>query len=271
MQQAERNVRKGVGFVNMERLRDQVYLGIERQCADLPADPYRVQNVLRAANKEEKAIAKNKLSIGLVLMLAAMLLSVTAAAAGLVMGRMVKMSSSFVIPEYTRIPTAQECIERIGYAPVLMERFENGYAFKGASVKNNTLKDELRNYVETYRSLTFYYTRGKDVIILSAQKHMSETEHADKAIKTAGDVQLYYTSFLHKAVPEDYEITDEEKEAKEKGELVFSYGTAAGEVSNVQVLHFEKDGIEYILTQMEGAATADEMVSMAEEIIGFGA
>ena len=38
--------------MNDEKMREQVHQGIDRRCASLSSDPYRVQRVLRAAQSE---------------------------------------------------------------------------------------------------------------------------------------------------------------------------------------------------------------------------
>ena len=72
--------------MNHEKMREHVHTGIDRQCASLTSDPYRVQRVLNMAHEAPGTggfIVKKKLSIGFVLMMAVMLLGVTALAATL--------------------------------------------------------------------------------------------------------------------------------------------------------------------------------------------
>ena len=72
--------------MNHEKMREHVHTGIDRQCASLTSDPYRVQRVLNMAHETQGTgglVVKKKLSIGFVLMMAVMLLGVTALAATL--------------------------------------------------------------------------------------------------------------------------------------------------------------------------------------------
>ena len=72
--------------MNHEKMREHVHTGIDRQCASLTSDPYRVQRVLNMAHEMQGTggiIVKKKLSIGFALMMAVMLLGVTALAATL--------------------------------------------------------------------------------------------------------------------------------------------------------------------------------------------
>lgn len=72
--------------MNHEKMREHVHTGIERQCASLTSDPYRVQRVLNMVHETQGTggiVVKKKLSIGFILMMAVMLLGVTALAATL--------------------------------------------------------------------------------------------------------------------------------------------------------------------------------------------
>lgn len=66
--------------MNQEKLRERVHAGIDRHCAPLTADPYRVQKVLQAANREGGKKVKNKLSVTLALVLVMVLFAATALA-----------------------------------------------------------------------------------------------------------------------------------------------------------------------------------------------
>lgn len=66
--------------MNQEKLREQVHAGIDRHCAPLTADPYRVQRVLAAARPKGERIVKKKLSVTLILAIAMVVLTSTALA-----------------------------------------------------------------------------------------------------------------------------------------------------------------------------------------------
>lgn len=70
--------------MNVEKLRDKVYLGIERQCASLPPNPYRVQKVLHAAHQRGDHVVKKKMPVALIVAIVLMLSGVVALAAALV-------------------------------------------------------------------------------------------------------------------------------------------------------------------------------------------
>ena len=70
--------------MNHEKMREHVHTGIDRQCASLTSDPYRVQRVLNMAHETPGTggfIVKKKMSAGLIFAIVMMLLTVTAVAA----------------------------------------------------------------------------------------------------------------------------------------------------------------------------------------------
>ena len=62
-------------------------------------------------------------------------------------------------------------------------------------------------------------------------------------------------------------MTDDDKKAKENGELIFSYGSSKVEIKEVQSVTWVKDEMQYQLLQIDGKLTSDELVKMAEEIL----
>ncbi len=73
--------------MNQEKLRERVHAGIDRHCAPLTADPYRVQRVLNAASKEGGVVVKRKVSIVFVLVMI-LILSGTVALAAIGLGQL---------------------------------------------------------------------------------------------------------------------------------------------------------------------------------------
>lgn len=70
--------------MNDEKMRQQIHTGIDRRCAALTSDPYRVQRVLNMAHREgESVVKKKKVSLGLVFVLILMLTGTAALAAAL--------------------------------------------------------------------------------------------------------------------------------------------------------------------------------------------
>ena len=79
--------------MNENKIRTQIHNAVDQYCAkyEVKDDPYLAQRVLNASHASQMKggiVVKKKLSVGFVMMMAAMLLSVTALAAGIVMSMM---------------------------------------------------------------------------------------------------------------------------------------------------------------------------------------
>ncbi len=83
-----------------KKLREQVHYAIDTHSPAYSPDPYRVQRVLHASKSGGRVIVKNKLSVGFVLLLVFMLMSLTALAVALLTGM------DFV--EQEAVPMAQQ-------------------------------------------------------------------------------------------------------------------------------------------------------------------
>ena len=115
--------------------------------------------------------------------------------------------------------------------------------------------------------MSFDYEKDGDKVIFAQDKFNTKTELEGNVVKTVKGVDIYYYSYTNKSVPADYKMTDEDKKAEANGELVFSYGAAKVEISEVQSVTWKKDGMQYQLLQIGGKLSAEELVKMAEEIL----
>ena len=63
----------------------------------------------------------------------------------------------------------------IGYRPVLIDTFENGYCFKdGQYCKKTVFKDDNANVIEKFKSVSFDYQKNGDVVSFKQQKFNSK-------------------------------------------------------------------------------------------------
>ena len=224
-----------------------------------------LKKVKKANYRKEGHYMKSKKKISLIAIAAALVLGITAfATSGMVT---TWFSSSSSDAEYKSLPSAEQVKSDIGYEPVLIDTFENGYTFKDGSVIKNNLVDETGNSVEKFKSVSFRYEKNGDRVIFSQDKFNSEQDTEGEIISTVSGTDIYYFSYTNKIVPPDYKMTDEDKKAEENGELVFSYGSSKVEISEVQSVTWRNNGIKYNLMQIDGKLSGDELAGMAEEII----
>lgn len=216
---------------------------------------------------EREETMKKKMTIkkGLVIALAAAMAVGISVSAGSRIVSEYGFSSS--IPEYTSLPSEKECNKVIGYAPVLIDTFDNGYSFDNASVVHNDRRDENDKSVEKYDSINLRYSKDGDKVDISADKVAIPFDLNGEEADVLDGISIYYSSYRNKLVPPDYEMTEEDKKLEENGELVFSWGSTEVEINTVQNVIFEKEGIYYNLLQIDGKLSKAELVDMAKEII----
>lgn len=233
---------------------------------DIRAVKQNVNAKLDSAYTERKSYTmKSKKKISLVAIAATLVLGITVFAASGIVSTWFSSSSS--TPDYKSLPTAEQVAGDIGYEPVLIESFENGYTFKDGSIVKNNLKDENGNSVEKFKSVSFDYEKDGDTVIFAQDKVKSKIDISGDVVKNVKGTDIYYYDYTNKLVPPNYKLTDDDKKAKENGELIFSYGSSKVEIKEVQSVTWVKDEMQYQLLQIDGKLTSDELVKMAEEIL----
>ena len=172
--------------------------------------------------------------------------------------------------EYLSLPDAGTCQKDAGYVPVLLEAFENGYVFQNGSLFHNELVGDGKTVVERYKGFEFTYTKAGDTVEFVQEKYQSEAGINPNVVKMElNGIELRYSSSIYKSVPLDYEPTEAEEAAEAAGTLSFGYSdmNIAVEEHTVQTLYWQIEDMHYILYQMDGALSANELAEMAGEII----
>ena len=117
--------------------------------------------------------------------------------------------------------------------------------------------------------MSFDYQKNGDVVSFEQQKFNSKLIPSGDIIATVNGINLYYVHYINKVVSDDYELTEQDKKDQASGKLVFSYddSTSQIEVSQVQSVNWNKDGVQYDLLQIDGKLSAGELADMAREVI----
>ena len=119
------------------------------------------------------------------------------------------------------------------------------------------------------KSVSFDYQKNGDVVSFEQQKYNSKLIPSGDIIATVNGTNLYYVHYINKVVSDDYELTEQDKKDQASGKVVFSYddSTSQIEVSQVQSVNWNKDGVQYDLLQIDGKLSAGELADMAREVI----
>jgi len=221
----------------------------------------------RAKQNKEGYIMMSKKKVGIVAVAAILFLSIsiTALAASGVISNWYSSSSSR--PDYQSLPTLEQSIKDVGYAPVLFAAFDNGYVFKDGSIVENSLSDDNNNPIEQYKSFDFRYVKDGDVVMFSQEQYTSVMPPSGTLISSENGNNIYFTGYTNKIVPVSYEMTEEDIEAEQSGELVFSYGSDKVIISEIKAVSWSTGDMQFNLMQIDGKLSADDLVQMANYII----
>lgn len=173
---------------------------------------------------------------------------------------------------------AGKLLPQLEYTPNTVEEFTNGFTFDEASLGVSQATDENHNDIgKQYTDCNLRYNNAETGEGLSLYTdNIPQTafpeDYVDVAARnvtthTVGDVTVIYKEYQYKFVPPDYEISDEEQAAMDRGDLVMSYGSSEVEEMYLKGADWYADGVHYDLFGWDLALTADDMFAMAEEVI----
>lgn len=164
--------------------------------------------------------------------------------------------------------------DKLGYNVQTVEHFDNSYCFKEMEVLDVQGVDEDNNKLYTYKDMTIYYEKEECPRIyldISRPVENDERTKTPNATKACGDITLYYDEYTYKSVPADYELTAEDENNEQRDDYYISVGSDEVEINLSQGVTWETaDGTHYNLAGFDLGLSADEMFTMAEEIIENG-
>ena len=237
------------------------------KCVEIPTEiKHRIlRKSIQTKQDKEKYIMMSKNKVGLIAAAAVLVLGITVFAANGIISNWYSSSSSE--PDYKTLPTIEQAVKDVGYAPVLIESFDNGYIFDSGKIVKNVLTDADNNSVEKFKSFSCQYTKDGDAVILSQEKYNSEMQNSGTLISSENGTDIYFMGYTNKVVPASYEMTEDDKKAEQNGELIFSYGSDKVSIIEVRGISWVMNDMHLSLMQMDGKLSADDLVWMANCII----
>lgn len=195
-----------------------------------------------------------------------MLLSATVLAANIILGSRGGHSSN--IPSYYSIPSKDTMLKDTGIAPSIPESFSSGFVFDSGYIMYNEDFDTEGHSVQEYKGLMFKYTNNGAEIPLYIDASIAgiQIKNPTATERYQGSELLYY-SYISKLVPPDYSPTDADKKAEKDGSVILSYGSDKIELSNVQGVAWEYQGLNYELLAINTDISEDGLFEMAKEVI----
>ncbi len=242
----------------------------ERRAEELPNESVREARVRKNVYEQierKRYYMKNIFIKKMIVTVAALCVlgSMTAFAIGKITG--VRAGSS-LLDEVHTYEQAKELQKEYGPKISFPEKFSNGYAFKSAVPVHFETQDKDGNTIETGTHLSITYKKsGMEDISFSEDVDM-DNESSPTEIKVCEDgSELHFYKTVNKFVPENYELTDEDKKAQKEGHFNLAYGNDEVEVMISYMVEWNMDGQKYSLFKFGDELSMDEMFEMSEEMM----
>ncbi len=164
-----------------------------------------------------------------------------------------------------------KAMKKAGFEITAPESFENGYSFRNVRVGETGAYDEHNKELFTYKDLVVYY-RNPAGTTLSLFTHADREELTQGSrqpdmTRIIGEVQVDYRLDHYKFVPEDYELTPEDKVMLEQPGYYLSYGSDTVIEQTNHSLSWVKDGVDYSILDSGAKETPETLFVMAEALI----
>lgn len=197
------------------------------------------------------------------------LMSITAYAAGLLNIHSYQSGDSKTYQKYSDLDRAYA---QAGFQAAIPESFANGFQFQSAEVQEVEALDENNKLVTTLQELISYYKNEQgQMLALRASLNLEglpRDERTPASTKTVGGVELSFYQDIYRFVPEDYQLSAEEKEWADQPGHYVSYGADEVQEKIASFLLWTENDINYSIMNLGWEAfEADTLFMMAEEMI----
>jgi len=164
-----------------------------------------------------------------------------------------------------------KAMKKAGFEITAPESFENGYSFRNVHVGESGAYDEHNKELFTYKDLVVYYKNPAGTTLSlfthASREELSQGSREPDMTRMIGDVQVEYRLDHYKFVPEDYELTSEDKAMLEQPGYYLSYGSDTVIEQDNHSLAWVKDGVNYHILDSGAREIPDTLFAMAEELI----
>lgn len=239
--------------------------------ADMKTDiDRRIREIERSRHMKKFSVKK----VVLVAAAVALIGSMTVAAAGRLSSTIASSDIRNAVKDYGALAEVEE---KVGFTFPAVEEFSNGFRFVCAIPNDQNDYDEDGNLLSSYKGVGLTYTDGAQnvsVYINQNRADIGQTEGTKEASpawegEKAG-ISLTVTKTMYKAVPPNYEMTQEDLAAQENGSVVFAYGSDEVEEMVSYNCIFEKDGLLFDLLGFDLTMEPEQLAEMAAELVTAG-
>lgn len=172
--------------------------------------------------------------------------------------------------KYKTFPSQEKVLKDVGFSPKYPKSLPGGFEYVRGGTGKSTLSDAGNVLTETKEIDLSYKKENEESLINLSITQVDEKFLDNNESKLVGDfngIDLYYYNKDYKFVPADYELTEEDKKARESGELEISFGASEISFSDVQGLSWYEGGLHYMIMGNDHGFTVEEMIDMAKVVI----
>lgn len=225
-----------------------------------------VMQSLRSKKMEETKMKHFNVKKAVIATIAATMVFGTFATASGGIKSIISHSSAF--PDYTKYADLSTAEASAGVVTNAPEKFSNGYQFSGINIVERSYKNENKDTIDSFRSISIYYKKASDTISYDVDPRPMLAGYVNKATDTIEEngIVYYYNEMRNKWVTPDYQPTAEEQAQVEAGTLNIGYGADKISYSDSKSITWEKDGNMHELFCMDVDLSKEELLNMALEI-----
>lgn len=222
-------------------------------------------------SEKERITMKNRKKFSRILIAAAVicLLSITAFAAEQARIHSFTSGGQNYQGSYSALAQA---MEKAGFQLKLPEEFESGFRFRQVRTGEVECDDDDGNHVLTYMDVSVDYVNDQGQRLnFYATPNLGDAVEEDTRTpvtsKTVGGITLNYFVDHYKFVPEDYELSETDKEWMQQPGNYLSYGSDEVEEESFASLSWTTDKSMFSFADMTASIDPEVLFAMAEELI----
>lgn len=165
-----------------------------------------------------------------------------------------------------------QAMEKAGFQLKLPEEFESGFRFQQVRTGEVECDDDDGNHVLTYMDVSVDYVNDQGQRLnFYATPNLGDAVEEDTRTpvisKTVGGITLNYFVDHYKFVPEDYELSETDKEWMQQPGNYLSYGSDEVEEESFASLSWTTDKSMFSFADMTASIAPEVLFAMAEELI----
>lgn len=180
------------------------------------------------------------------------------------------ISSSSELNEVSSFPELAKLEKQTGIQTNAKESLHKDFAFASANVTDIDAMDEnFEQVIDSFREVKVLYEKDGKQLWYSVRetplKFTEESKARSQAIESDG-ITYRFSQSNYLFLPEDKDITPEDKAREEAGELFISIGSSQREEEVSTSLSWNVNGQGYMLSGMDLDLTADDLIAIAAEM-----